>query len=93
VCYVRQSEMVPSSPASSPAVCISWAKSRPRLQADALGTLVVAGQRRPPCTSSGRATLAEWLSSTHQATCHEYFRILRGAFAQNTLIEGPAGPR
>jgi len=32
VCSVPQSEMVPSSPASSPAVCISWAKSRPRLQ-------------------------------------------------------------
>jgi hypothetical protein len=50
VCYVPQSEMVPSSPARSPSLCISWAKSRPRLQADALGTLVVAGQRRPPCT-------------------------------------------
>jgi hypothetical protein len=50
VCYVPQSEMVPSSPARSPSLCISWAKSRPRLQADALGTLVVTGQRRPPCT-------------------------------------------
>jgi hypothetical protein len=33
VCSVRQSEMVPSSPASSPAVCISWAKSWPRFHA------------------------------------------------------------
>ena len=28
MCSVPQSEMVPSSPASSPAVCIAWAKSR-----------------------------------------------------------------
>ena len=32
VCSVRQSGMVPSSRARSPSLCISWAKSRPRLQ-------------------------------------------------------------
>ena len=32
VCSVPQSGMVPSSPARSPPLCISWAKSRPRLQ-------------------------------------------------------------
>ena len=63
---VPQSEMVPSSPARSPSLCISWAKSRPRLQADTLGTLVVAGQRRPPCTRrsvelSEGARRSEWV--------------------------------
>jgi len=61
-----KSGMVPCSPARSPSLCISWVKYRPRLQADALGTLVVAGQRRPPCTRrsvelSEGARRSEWV--------------------------------
>jgi len=52
VCSVPQSEMVPSSPASSPAACISWAKSWPRLQAGTPDTIPARQHLSPTCHSA-----------------------------------------
>ena len=49
---VRQSEMVPTSPASSPAVCIYWTKSWPRLQAGTPDIIPTRQLFSPTCHSA-----------------------------------------
>ena len=52
VCSVPESEMVPSSPASSPAVCIYWTKSWPRLQAGTPDIIPTRQLFSPTCHSA-----------------------------------------